>query len=104
MTLFVANISYGASQTDIGDIFEQAECPAESVKLARDPQTGVARGFAFVEIADAETAKRAIATLDGFGLMGRKIRVVAARSQSKRRSRLAPRYRDVCWRELSGRR
>ena len=47
--------------------------------MAMDRETGRARGFGFVEMANDEEAKKAIAALDGKELGGRNVKVNEAR-------------------------
>ena len=47
----------------------------ESVAVITDRETGRARGFAFVEMADADSADKAIKVLDGSDMGGRSLRV-----------------------------
>ncbi len=52
--------------------------------MAMDRETGRSRGFAFVEMANDDEAKSAIATLDGKELGGRNIKVNEARPRTGR--------------------
>ncbi|MCX5945662.1 MAG: RNA-binding protein [Cyanobacteria bacterium] len=74
MSIFVGNLPFRAEQEDIAELFapfgEVANC---SLPLERD--TGRKRGFAFVEMADAESEGRAIEALQGTELMGRPLRI-----------------------------
>ncbi|PHX87739.1 MAG: RNA-binding protein, partial [Synechococcus sp. Baikal-G1] len=74
MSIFVGNLPFRAEQEDIAELFarfgEVANC---SLPLERD--TGRKRGFAFVEMADAESEGRAIEALQGAELMGRPLRI-----------------------------
>ena len=59
--IFVGNLDFGATEDTIRSLFE-AHGAVESVKLMTDRDTGRSRGFAFVEMADAE-AEAAYANL-----------------------------------------
>ena len=61
--IFVGNLDFGATEDTIRSLFE-AHGAVESVKLMTDRDTGRSRGFAFVEMADAE-AEAAINALNG---------------------------------------
>ena len=50
-------------------------------EVITDPQTGASRGFAFVEMHDTRSAKRAIDQLDGSRLEGNKLLVRPARTE-----------------------
>ncbi|MCH1495363.1 MAG: RNA-binding protein, partial [Rubripirellula sp.] len=62
--IYVGNLSFNASDDDIRGAFEQYG-EVTSVNIIMDRETGRSRGFAFVEMADAETAKEAIENIDG---------------------------------------
>ncbi|MFQ6539569.1 MULTISPECIES: RNA recognition motif domain-containing protein [Aphanothece] len=74
MSIFVGNLPFRAEQEDVAELFapfgEVVNC---SLPLERD--TGRKRGFAFVEMADAEMESRAIDALQGAELMGRPLRI-----------------------------
>jgi cold-inducible RNA-binding protein len=53
-----------------------------NVNMVRDRETGRARGFAFVEMANAEEADRAITGLNGTSMDGRALTVNEARPKS----------------------
>jgi RNA recognition motif-containing protein len=81
--LFVGNLPYTASEADIQSFFAGAGFPVDSVDVMRDKFTGEARGFGFVEIADASTAQRAVETCNGKALMGRNLVINEARPMSR---------------------
>jgi RNA recognition motif-containing protein len=58
---------------------QAAELQVESVKLIRDMDTGVSRGFAFVELASGVTVQNAVDKLNGQALEGRQLIVNEAR-------------------------
>jgi RNA recognition motif-containing protein len=55
-----------------------------SINVVRDRATGQARGFAFVEMADAESAQRAIKELDRHQYGGRNLTVNEAKPMEPR--------------------
>src|SRR5882724_4043800 len=57
--LFVGNLSYQTMENDLQDYFSQAGV-VTSVNLMLDKMTGKSRGFAFVEFATPEEAKKAV--------------------------------------------
>lgn len=81
--LYVGNLPYQTTEQDLQDLFESAG-PVASVSVVRDRATGQARGFAFVEMADADGAKRAIAELDRRDFGGRNLTVNEARPMAPR--------------------
>ena len=76
--IFVGNLSYQATQADLQAAFE-AYGNVERVNLVTDRDTGQPRGFAFVEMTDAEAAQAAISHLNGAELYGRAMNVNEAR-------------------------
>ena len=76
--LYVGNLPYETSETDLQTLFEQAGA-VESVRVMRDNATGRARGFAFVEMATDEDAQKAISMLNDHDLGGRNLMVNEAR-------------------------
>jgi RNA recognition motif-containing protein len=80
--IFVGNLDFGATEDTIRSLFE-AHGAVESVKLMTDRDTGRSRGFAFVEMADAE-AEAAINALNGTNLGGRALNVNEARPKVDR--------------------
>ena len=95
--IFVGNLDFGATEDSISELFE-SQGTVESVKLMTDRDTGRSRGFAFVEMADAD-AERAIKSLNGTNFGGRALNVNEARPKVERgggrdesRSRRAPRW------------
>jgi RNA recognition motif-containing protein len=61
--LYVGNLPYETSESDLQALFESAG-GVSTVTIVRDRATGQARGFAFVEMSDADGARRAIDELD----------------------------------------
>jgi RNA recognition motif-containing protein len=81
--LYVGNLPYETSDTDLQTLFEGVGAVA-SVSIVRDRATGQPRGFAFVEMSDAEGARRAIAELDRRQLGGRSLTVNEAKPMAAR--------------------
>jgi RNA recognition motif-containing protein len=76
--IFVGNLSYQATTADVQAAFE-AYGSVERVNLVTDRDTGQPRGFAFVEMSDADAAQTAITQLNGAELYGRAMNVNEAR-------------------------
>lgn len=76
--LFVGNLSFRTTQDELFDLFTQYGA-VESVAIINDRETGQPRGFAFVEMANADEAEAAIAALNGTEMGGRAINVNEAR-------------------------
>ncbi|HJY08699.1 MAG TPA: hypothetical protein VJ323_20435 [Bryobacteraceae bacterium] len=77
--LFVGNLPYKATETDIQSFFAEAGVQVDSVNIMRDRFSGEARGFGFVEINDENLAAQAIQACNGRQLMGRALVVNEAR-------------------------
>lgn len=71
--IYVGNFPYNASEEQLKELFEQ-HGTVHSFDLIKDRDTGRSRGFAFVQMDDAEAAA-AIAALNGMDMDGRALRV-----------------------------
>jgi cold-inducible RNA-binding protein len=76
--IFVGNLSYQTTQEDLLATFSQFG-NVEQVNIVTDRDTGQPRGFAFVEMSNAQEAQMAIAQLNGAELNGRALNVNEAR-------------------------
>ena len=76
--IFVGNLSYQTTQDDLQAAFA-AYGGVERVSVVTDRDTGQPRGFAFVEMTEADAAQMAIAQLNGAELHGRALNVNEAR-------------------------
>ena len=83
--LYVGNLPYETTESDLQTLFEAAG-QVSTVTIVRDRATGQARGFAFVEMVDAEGARRAIAELDRHEVGGRSLSVNEAKPMAPRPS------------------
>ena len=81
--LFVGNMSFQTTESDLRALFEPFG-QITRVHIAMDRETGRARGFAFVEMANDEEAAKAIAALDGKDVGGRNLKVNEARPKTER--------------------
>ena len=81
--LFIGNLPYQATEEDLRLHFAQIGEPTQIVRPL-DRETGRARGFAFVEYADRDTAEAAIRQFDGQLFMGRPLAVSEARAREDR--------------------
>jgi len=82
-SLFVGNMSFQTTESDLRALFEPFG-QITRVHMAMDRETGRARGFAFVEMANDEDAAKAIAALDGKEVGGRNLKVNEARPRTER--------------------
>lgn len=81
--LFIGNLDYTVTGDDLKALFAQAGTVVDAVVIM-DKMTGRSRGFGFVELSSDEEAKKAIETLNGADLKGRKINVNEAKPQEAR--------------------
>ena len=84
MNLYVGNLSYDASESDLETAFSEFG-NVRKVTIVKDRETGRSRGFAFVEMQDAESGKQAIEGLNNQEIAGRSIMVNEARPREDRR-------------------
>ena len=82
--IYVGNLSYQTTETDLTDLFQQAG-EVESVNIITDRDTGRSKGFGFVEMGP-EGADKAIAQFNGTDLKGRSLTVNEARPREERSS------------------
>ena len=86
MNIYVGNLSYDASDKDVEEAFAQFG-NVESVNIIQDRETGRSRGFAFVEMPNADEARAAIEGLNLQRIGERAITVNEARPRNERRGR-----------------
>ncbi|KAF4454498.1 translation initiation factor 3 subunit G [Fusarium austroafricanum] len=77
-TLRVTNVSEMAEEGELRDMFERFG-RVTRVFLAKDRETGMAKGFAFISFADRGDAVKACAKMDGFGFKHLILRVEFAK-------------------------
>src|SRR6187551_96018 len=81
--LYVGNLSFNTTETDLQDLFAQAG-PVQEVTLMQDKFTGKSRGFAFVTMTSEQDAQKAIAEFNGKTVEGRPLTVNEARPREAR--------------------
>src|SRR6185369_2766727 len=81
--IFLGYLSFGATEDAIRSMFE-AYGTVDRVSVVTDRDTGQARGFGFVEMANNAEGDRAIAELNGRELDGRALNVNEARPKEDR--------------------
>jgi RNA recognition motif-containing protein len=81
MNIFVGNLPFSASETDLRGLFAEYG-DIESVAIITDRDTGRSRGFGFVELAADARSNDAIRDLDGTSIDGRAIKVNQAKPRS----------------------
>ena len=86
MNIYVSNLSFNIQDEDLRGFFaEYGE--VTSAKVITDRETGRSRGFGFVEMADDEASRKAIAELDGASIDSRTIKVMEAKPKEDRPAR-----------------
>jgi len=83
--LYVGNISYRATESDLRDLFT-AVGSVETASLVIDKGTGKLRGFGFIEMSSTDEAREAIEKLHESDFMGRKLVVNPARPRRPRQA------------------
>ena len=84
--LYVGNLSYNTTDNDLRALFEQAGT-VTSVDLIKDRDTGMSKGFAFVQMGSQQEAEQAIKLFNGYELDNRQIKVNPARPKEESGSR-----------------
>lgn len=83
MNIYVGNIARATSENKLREKFEEFGA-VDSVKLIIDRETGVSKGFAFVDMSNDEEAEKAIEALNGQEFDGRRLTVNQARPKTDR--------------------
>jgi RNA recognition motif-containing protein len=84
MNIYVGNLSYETTETDLQQAFE-AYGEVTSAKVILDKASGKSRGFGFVEMASKEQGDAAISGMNGKELKGRTIVANEARPRAEGR-------------------
>jgi RNA recognition motif-containing protein len=84
--IYVGNLSYRATEEDLRQAFSRYG-QVSNVSIIMDRETGRSRGFAFVEMPDANEAKAAIDALDSTEIAGREVKINEARPREERPQR-----------------
>jgi len=83
--IYVGNLSYNTNEDSLRNLF-QAYGTVVSAKIISDRDSGMSKGFGFVEMNSDDEASAAIAGTNGADLDGRQIRVNEATGPKPRRS------------------
>ncbi len=81
--IYVGNLSFRATEEEVRQAFS-AFGAVSSVNIIMDRETGRSRGFAFVEMADADEARNAVEKINGKDIAGRAVTVNEARPRTER--------------------
>lgn len=86
MNIYVGNLAYEITEGDLRKSFEEFG-QVENVKIINDINTGMSKGFGFVEMASQDDGRNAISSLNGKELKGRALKVNEARNREDRPQR-----------------
>jgi RNA recognition motif-containing protein len=81
--IYVGNLSYNTNEDSLRNLF-QAYGTVVSAKIISDRDSGMSKGFGFVEMNSDDEAGAAIAGTNGADLDGRQIRVNEAMDKPRR--------------------
>ena len=81
--LYVGNLTYSASNATLETLFAEFG-EVRSAQIVMDRDTGRSKGFGFVEMANDQSAKSAIAALNGKDVDGRALTVNESRPREDR--------------------
>lgn len=79
-TLYVGNLPWRLTEDELAEVFSSCT-NVQTVRIITDRETGRSRGFGFIEVSDVEVA-RAVETMNGYELKGRKLVVNEARPKT----------------------
>ena len=82
MNIFVAKLSSVTKAEDLQELFSKF-WEVISAKVIMDRETGFSKRYGFVEMADAQAAEAAIATLNNQEFEGRRLRVNVAENKPR---------------------
>jgi cold-inducible RNA-binding protein len=94
--IYVGNLPYSATSDQLTNLFSAFGEVSEAT-IVMDRETGRAKGFAFVQMANDDAARTAIAQLDGTTLDNRAIRVNEAQARPARGDRYGNGDRPARW-------
>jgi cold-inducible RNA-binding protein len=81
--LYVGSLPYSVNDDSLAQLFSPYGT-VESAKVITDRDSGLSKGFGFVEMSTEQEANEAISNLNGSGYEGRTITVSKARPQAPR--------------------
>jgi RNA recognition motif-containing protein len=81
--LYVGNLAYSVSEDDLRTLFAQAGAVV-SVAVIKDRDSGMSKGFAFVEMSSQAEAQKAISMFNNFTVADRPMKVNPARPKEER--------------------
>lgn len=91
MNIYVGNLAYSVSESDLKDAFGKFGEVAK-VSVVTDKFTGQSKGFGFVEMPNIDQGQAAIKSLNGTELKGRNMNVNEAKPREERPQQSRSRY------------
>ncbi len=85
--LYVGNLEYNVTEEELRKAFDDKGIQTKELRIVKDKYTGRSKGFGFVEVTSEEDVQKAIDSLNGEDLRGRKLRVNKARRPRPRMGR-----------------
>lgn len=82
--IYIGNLNFKTTEENLSEKFSQFG-KVESVEIIKDKNSGLSKGFGFIEMNDDKEAEKAIFSLNGKDIDGRKVRVSVAEEKPKRR-------------------
>jgi RNA recognition motif-containing protein len=82
--LFVGNLSFSATDSELQSWVEQRGHATEEVRIMTDRDTGKPRGFGFITLSATADARQAIEDMNGQEFMGRPLTVNEAKPKEPR--------------------
>ncbi len=86
MSIFIGNLAYEVTQSDLNDVFSEYG-QVQRIHLPTDRETGKMRGFAFIELENESDEQKAINELNQAEWMGRTLKVDQARPRQENNNR-----------------
>ncbi len=84
MKIYVGNLSFNTTEDQLRGVFEE-HGEVESCALITDRETGRSKGFAFIEMPNADQAQSAMDATNGSDVDGRSLTVNEARPKTDNR-------------------
>lgn len=81
MNIYVGNLSFDLTEDELRQAFESYG-QVDSVKIIMDRYSGRSKGFGFIEMANDDEGRAAMAEMNGKELKGRPIKVDEARPRN----------------------
>ena len=85
MNIYVGNLAFSTTDTDLRQLFEPYGA-VDEIRVIMDRETGRSKGFGFIEMSDGTAARTAIAKLNGQDMGGRALTVNEAKPREPRRA------------------